>query len=101
MSNNKSEKKSRKQKRQERSQKEQMLFFFGIIVFVILISFKIWIKMTFELKMIGLLLLIAVSWTFKYLLFKHLKGKIKKEQAENAETEETEETIDEKDLPKI
>lgn len=104
-------KQKKKTEQQPRSQKEQLLFFFGIVMFVILITIKIWIKMTFELRMIGLVLLIAASWTFKYLLFKHLKSKIKQEKQEqqdhtpdrkesNAEQPAGEDPLQGEDLPK-
>lgn len=54
------------------------IYWLSIIIFIVLISFKIWIKMTFELQLIGLILLIGISWTAKYFIFKKLRSTKKK-----------------------
>ncbi|MBP2097866.1 hypothetical protein [Enterococcus rivorum] len=56
-------------------EKREYGFLFSFMIFVILISFKIWIKFTFELKLLGLVALFIVSWTLKYFIFKKLKKK--------------------------
>lgn len=78
--------------------KLEWTFFLSIIVVVILITFKIWIKMTFEIQVVGLILLIAASWTLKYFIFKWIKKKAKKKNGEPTEIEndEQEKTDDEK-----
>lgn len=52
-------------------------FMLTFIIFVILITFKIWIKFTFELQLIGLIILIGLSWTLKFFIFKKLNLKSK------------------------
>ncbi|EUJ51770.1 hypothetical protein [Paenilisteria rocourtiae] len=52
-------------------------FLAGFIIIVVLITFKIWIKFTFELQLACLVLLVAASWTLKYFIFKKLKSKKK------------------------
>lgn len=52
--------------------KKENSFLLGLMIFVLLITFKIWIKFTFDLKMIGLILLFIVSWTIKYFIFKKI-----------------------------
>ncbi|MBC1473001.1 hypothetical protein HB852_00025 [Listeria grandensis] len=54
--------------------KKENGFMVGFIIVVILISFKIWIKFTFELQFLCLVLLVAASWTLKYFIFKKLKS---------------------------
>lgn len=56
-------------------EKKEYGFLFSFMIFVVLISFKIWIKFTFELKLLGLVGLFIVSWTLKYYIFKKLKKK--------------------------
>lgn len=53
-------------------------FWLGVIIIVLLLTFKIWIKLTFEIQMLGLVLLVASSWTLKYYIFKIIKNKNKK-----------------------
>ncbi len=53
-------------------------FWLGVIIIVLLLTFKIWIKLTFEIQMLGLVLLVASSWTLKYYIFKMIKNKNKK-----------------------
>lgn len=55
--------------------KREYGFLFSFMIFVILISFKVWIKFTFELQLLGLVGLFIVSWTLKYFIFKKLKKK--------------------------
>lgn len=52
--------------------KKENSFLLGLMIFVLLITFKIWIKFTFDLKIIGLILLFIVSWTIKYFIFKKI-----------------------------
>ncbi|MBC1456503.1 MULTISPECIES: hypothetical protein [Listeria] len=54
--------------------KKENSFMVGFIIVVVLISFKIWIKFTFELQLFCLILLVAASWTLKYFIFKKLKS---------------------------
>ena len=63
--------------------KENMVFI-SILVVVILVTFKIWIKFTFEIQRLGLIVLIAISWTLKYFILKKIKARAKaKKELEN------------------
>lgn len=55
-------------------------FWLMAVIFTILISTKIWIKLTFEIQMIGLALLIFISWSLKVVIFKKIKAKYKKDE---------------------
>lgn len=54
-------------------------FWLMTIIFIILITFKIWIKLTFELQLLGLIVLIFLSWSLKVVIFKKIKAKYKKD----------------------
>ncbi len=58
------------------------------MVFVILITFKIWIKFTFELKLLGLVLLFIVSWTLKYFILKGVKKRHAQRKADREAAED-------------
>jgi len=49
----------------------------GILLFIILITAKLWLKATLEIQLFGLVTLIAVSWFLKYEIMKRIKRKIK------------------------
>ncbi|MBT2732396.1 hypothetical protein [Carnobacterium sp. ISL-102] len=49
----------------------------GILLFIILITAKLWLKATLEIQLLGLVTLIAVSWFLKYEIMKRIKRKIK------------------------
>lgn len=49
----------------------------GIILFILLITAKLWIKTTFEFQVLGLVTLVAVSFFLKRVIMKKIKGKIK------------------------
>ncbi|SIN87163.1 hypothetical protein SAMN05878443_0235 [Carnobacterium alterfunditum] len=49
----------------------------GLLLFIILITAKLWLKATFEIQLLGLVTLIAVSWFLKYEIMKRIKRKVK------------------------
>ncbi|WP_423189828.1 hypothetical protein ACO1PF_02750 [Alkalibacterium sp. f15] len=49
----------------------------GILLFIILATFKLWIKASFELQLFGLIILIAVSLFLKREIMKRIKLRIK------------------------
>ncbi|WP_373471178.1 hypothetical protein [Carnobacterium alterfunditum] len=49
----------------------------GILLFIILITAKLWLKATLEIQLLGLVTLIVVSWFLKYEIMKRIKRKIK------------------------
>lgn len=49
----------------------------GILLFIVLITAKIWLKATLEIQLLGLVTLIAVSWFLKYEIMKRIKRKVK------------------------
>lgn len=57
----------------ENSTKKKYGMLITIITFIILISLKLWLKQTFELKLLGIVILVAISWTLKYFIFKKFK----------------------------
>ncbi len=58
--------------------KKELGFMFTVVVFVALITIKLWIKQRFELQLLGLIVLIGISWGLKFLVFKKVKGDKKK-----------------------
>lgn len=54
------------------------VYWISVVIVILLITFKIWIKMKFELQLIGLILLIGLSWTAKFFIFKKLRNREKK-----------------------
>ncbi len=49
----------------------------GILLFIILITAKLWIKATFEIQLLGLVTLFAVSMFLKREIMKKIKRKVK------------------------
>ncbi|WP_156956030.1 hypothetical protein [Carnobacterium pleistocenium] len=47
----------------------------GILLFIILITAKLWLKATFEIQLLGMVTLFAVSWFLKYKIMKKIKRK--------------------------
>lgn len=49
----------------------------GILLFIILITTKLWIKATFELQLLGLVLLFVLSFYLKKVIMKRLRKSIR------------------------
>ena len=58
--------------------KKEFGFMFSVVIFVALITIKLWIKQRFELQLLGLIVLIGISWGLKFLVFRKVKGNKKK-----------------------
>lgn len=59
----------------------------GVLI-VILITFKIWIKFTFEIQLLGLILLIIASWILKYFIIKAVKKRHAQRKADREAAED-------------
>ncbi|EXJ22960.1 hypothetical protein ADIAL_1583 [Alkalibacterium sp. AK22] len=57
--------------------KKETAVMLGILLFVILISMKLWIKATLELQLLGLVALFALSFYLKKVVMKRLKARVK------------------------
>ncbi|MFO8068624.1 MAG: hypothetical protein R6U02_01405 [Alkalibacterium sp.] len=57
--------------------KKETAILIGIILFIILLTTKLWIKATFEIQLLGLVILITVSLFLKREIMKRIKQKIK------------------------
>lgn len=75
--------------------KENTALVSGILI-VILITFKIWIKFTFEIQLLGLVLLIMTSWILKYFIIKAVKKRNEKKKADREAAEAAENNQEDK-----
>lgn len=67
--------------------KENTALVSGVLI-VILITFKIWIKFTFEIQLLGLVLLIIASWILKYFIIKGVKKRHAQRKADREAAED-------------
>lgn len=57
--------------------KRETAVLIGIVLFVILVTTKLWIKATLELQLFGLVALIVVSFYLKKVIMKKLRQRVK------------------------
>ena len=73
--------------------KKEFGFMFSVVVFVALITIKLWIKQRFELQLLGLIILIGISWGLKFLVFRKVKGNKKKPSETDEDKTEVDPTL--------
>lgn len=56
--------------------KKETGIFIGIVLFLILITTKLWIKATFEIQLVGFILLFVLSFYLKKVIMRTLKKRI-------------------------
>ncbi len=74
--------------------KKEFGFMFSVVVFVALITIKLWIKQRFELQLLGLIILIGISWGLKFLVFRKVKGNKKRASETDEDKTETAPTLE-------
>ncbi|MCC5889565.1 MAG: hypothetical protein JJU01_03280 [Alkalibacterium sp.] len=57
--------------------KKETAVLIGILLFIVLVTTKLWIKSTLELQLLGLVALIVVSFYLKKVIMKKLRQRVK------------------------
>ncbi|TVP92087.1 hypothetical protein [Alkalibacterium sp.] len=57
--------------------KKETAVLIGILLFIVLVTTKLWIKATLELQLLGLVALIVVSFYLKKVIMKKLRQRVK------------------------